>query len=110
VDIYVKVAFDKARSAKEQIGDLRSFILKAKLIGRTEILNQGDIGLSIVGPEQYRYEILKKIAAENKKIREMVGGECEITVGGLEGRVEWDRSDIGELTLYIRYATEVTCK
>jgi hypothetical protein len=110
VTISVKVAINDEHSPKQQIIELRKFISDAKLVSRTEIENLGDIGLSILGPEQYRYEILKKISAENQRIKALVGGACEITVGGLEGRVEWERFGIAELTLYIRYATEVSCK
>lgn len=110
VDIFVKVALNEKRSPKQQISELRSFISKAKLVSRTEIEAYGDIGLSIVGPEQYRYQIIKKITAENEKIKKAIGGDCNIKVSGLEGRVQWDRTDITELTLYIGYATEVTCK
>ena len=110
VNVFVKVALNEKRSPKQQIGELRNFISGANLVSRTEIDNIGDIGLSIIGPEQYRYEILGKIAVENKKIKEVVGGACEIKIGGMEGRVEWIRSGLAELTLYIRYATEVSCK
>ena len=110
VDIFVKVALNEKISPKKQIAELRAFIARTKLVSRTEIEALGDIGLSIVGPEQYRYEILQNITTENNKIKNIVGGSCEITVSGLEGRVQWDRTDITELTLYISYATEVTCK
>ena len=106
----MKVALDENRSSKSQIADLRAFISGAKLSGRTEILPRGDIGLSIVGPEQYRYDILKKIADENKKMIAAVGGVCEITLSGLQGRVEWERSGVDELTLFISYGAELVCK
>ena len=107
VDIYAKVALNTDRSPKAQIADLREFISGAKRAGRTEILPLGDIGLSIVGPEQYRYEIIKKIAAENAKVREAMNADCTITIGGLEGRVQWERTSVSELTLYIPYRMEV---
>lgn len=110
VDISVKTAMNEKESPKQQIVSLRKFISSANLLSRTEIESIGDIGLSIVKPEQYRYEILKKVVAENKKIQEVVGGDCEIKIGGLEGRVNWERSGVSELTLYIGYATEVACK
>lgn len=108
VDIYAKVALDPDRSSKSQIGDLREFISGAKRAGRTEILALGDIGLSIVGPEQYRYEIIEKIAAENARISRAMNADCEITIAGLEGRVEWERTSVSELTLYIPYGMEVS--
>ena len=108
IDIYAKVALDLDRSSKAQIADLREFISGAKKAGRTEILPLGDIGLSIVGPEQYRYEIIEKIAAENAKVGQAMNADCEITIGGLEGRVQWDRTSVSELTLYIPYGMEVS--
>ena len=108
IDIYAKVALNPDRDSKAQIADLREFVSGVKKAGRTEILPLGDIGLSIVGPEQYRYEIIKKIAEENARIREAMNAECEITIGGLEGRVQWDRTSVSELTLYIPYGLEVS--
>lgn len=110
VNIFVKVSLNKNLSPKQKIAELRGFISDADLVSRTEIETFGDIGLSIIGPEQYRYEILEKVVAENKKMKDVVGGVCEMKIAGLEGRVEWDRSGVAELTLYIRYATEITCQ
>jgi len=108
VDIYAKVKFDPNRNSKEQIAELRKFISGAKKVGRTEIDALGDIGLSIVGPEQYRYEIIRKISEENRKLNEAIAAECEVSIGGLEGRVQWDRTSVSELTLYIPYGVEIT--
>lgn len=108
INIYAKVALDSDRSSKAQISDLREFISGAKKAGRTEILPLGDIGLSIIGPEQYRYEIIEKIAAENAKVSRAMDADCEITIGGLEGRVQWERTSVSGLTLYIPYGMEVS--
>jgi hypothetical protein len=110
VDIFVKVALNKTRSSKEQIAELRSFIANAKPVSRTEIEIEGDIGLTILDPEQYRYDILRKINTENSKMKSVVDGSCEIRIWGLESRVMWERSSISELTLYIPYETDLTCK
>ncbi len=109
LDIYVKSSVTDSTPVKDQISKLRAFISNQKLSGRTEIEPRGDIGLSIVGPEQYRYEILRKITDENGRIREILGEGCSITVGGLEGRVTWERTSVDELTLYIPYGTEIKC-
>ncbi len=109
VDIFVKVALNENASPKAQISSMRKFITSASLMGRTEILPLGDIGLSIIGPEQYRYAILKKIAAENKGMVEALGERCKFSLSGLQNRVEWERSGLAELTLYIGYESEITC-
>jgi len=102
--------FGRFISSAQTIAELRLFISSAKPVSRTEIEIKGNIGLTIVDPEQYRYNILKKINTENSKVKSVVGGSCEIKIMGLESRVMWERSSISELTLYIPYETDLTCK
>ncbi len=109
VDIFIKVAYQQSEKAKSQIEELSTFIAKTKVVGRTEIDYLGDVGLSIVGPEQYRYEILEAISTENNKIQSAIGSNCQITIKGLEGRVEWQRVSVSELMLYIRHSIEFNC-
>lgn len=108
VDIYAKIAINPARPAKGQIADLREFVDGARKAGRTEILPLGDIALSIVGPEQYRYEIIRQIAEERSRISDALQADCDFTLKGLEGRVQWERTSVSELTLYIPYAVEIS--
>jgi len=109
VEIYVKIALDGDRDPKEQIADLRKFIADAGLVGRTEIDASGRIGLSIIDPGQYRYEIIQQISEENRRVEEQLAGDCMTVAKGLADRVRWVRSDIAELTLYIDYSTDITC-
>jgi hypothetical protein len=110
VNISIKVAMDSNKSAKTQINELEKFVANAKLVGRTELEESGDIGLSIVSPEKYRYQILSLIAAENQKLKHTFGENCKVATDGLAGRVEWDRVAIDELVLFIRHTTKVDCK
>jgi hypothetical protein len=110
VNISIKVAIDTSKNAKAQINELKKFVSNAKLVGRTELEESGDIGLSIVSPEKYRYQILSLIAAENQKLKQTFGENCKVSNSGLAGRVEWDRTDVDELVLYIRHSTDVDCK
>ncbi len=110
VNISIKVAIDTSKNAKAQINELKKFVSNAKLVGRTELEASGDIGLSIVSPEKYRYQILSLIAAENQKLKQTFGENCKVSNSGLAGRVEWDRTDVDELVLYIRHSTDVDCK
>jgi hypothetical protein len=108
VDIYVKVKFEPKSDAKEQIAALRKFIVGASRVGRTEIDNLDDIGLSIVNPERYRYEIIGAIAAEAGRLKEALGIDCKLSLRGLEGRIQWERTAVSELTLFIPYEIELT--
>lgn len=108
VDIYVKVKLDASVDAKSQISALREFIQKSPKTGRTEIDTLGDIGLSVVNPERYRYEIIAAISGENAKLKQALGAACKLKLSGLEGRVAWERTSVSELTLFIPYGIEVT--
>ncbi|GGY83107.1 hypothetical protein GCM10011613_29960 [Cellvibrio zantedeschiae] len=110
IQISIKIAITEKESAKAKIEELKKFLKNANLVGRTEIENNGDIGLSIVRPEQYRSEILSLIAKENTKLKESLGSGCYTENEGLSGRVAWDRTAVDELVLYIRYSTKVVCK
>lgn len=63
--------------------------------------------MSIVRPEQYRYEIIEKIAVENTNVIRAMDADCDITISGLEGRVQWERTSVSGLTIPIPYGMEV---
>jgi hypothetical protein len=106
--IYVKMAIGENDDVPAAITSLRNFIRKARITGRTEIEAEGDVGLSLVAPEKYRYDIIGKITQDAKKLRAAVGEKCRIEVSGLSNRVSWQRSDVSELTLYIPYQVQLT--
>lgn len=106
--IYVKMALGENDDVPAAITNLRSFIRKARITGRTEIEAEGDVGLSLVAPEKYRYDIIGRITQDAKKLRTTVGEKCRIEVSGLSNRVSWQRSDVSELTLYIPYQVQLT--
>jgi hypothetical protein len=106
--VYVKMALGEKDDVPAAIKNLTSFIKKAKISGRTEIELEGDVGLSLVTPEKYRYEIIGKITEDAKKLRAAVGEKCRIEMSGLSNRVSWQRSDVSELTLYIPYQVQLS--
>jgi hypothetical protein len=107
-NIYVKMALGEKDDVPIAIAKLRGFIKKAHVSGRTEIEPEGDVGLSLVSPEKYRYSIISKITDDAKKLHSAVGTLCKIRLAGLSNRVLWQRSDVSELTLYIPYEVELT--
>jgi hypothetical protein len=107
-NIYVKMALAEKDDVPGAIARLRSFIKKGRVSGRTEIEPEGDVGLSLVSPEKYRYSIIAKITEDAKRLHSSVGAQCKIHLSGLSNRVLWQRSDVSELTLYIAYQVELT--
>jgi len=110
INISIKIAISEKEPAKVKIEELKKFLKNTNLVGRTLLEEQGDIGLSIINPEQYRYEVLALIAKENNKLKEVFGAECAAEIDGISGRVEWDRIAVDELMLFIRFKTKVVCK
>ena len=106
-EFYIKRALKPGDDVAETLRELRSFITKARMSGRTEIEPLYDVALSIVDPEKYRYEIIAQIASDAKKLQTSVGSGCRVDISGLSGRVSWQRSDISQLTLYIPYEVEL---
>jgi hypothetical protein len=106
--VYVKMALSEKDNVPAAIANLTAFIRKAKISGRTEIEPEGDVGLSLVTPEKYRYEIIARITEDAKKLKSAVGPKCQIQLSGLSNRVSWQRSDVSELTLYIPYQIQLT--
>jgi hypothetical protein len=105
--IYVKMALGEKDDVPAAIAALKAFIRKARVAGRTEIMPEGDVGLSLVTPEKYRYEIIARITEDARKLRQTVGAQCRIQMSGLSNRVSWQRSDVSELTLYIPYQVQL---
>jgi len=105
--IYVKMALAEKDNVPAAIANLTAFIKKARISGRTEIEPEGEVGLSLVAPEKYRYEIIGKVTEDARKLREAVGSKCRIQLSGLASRVSWQRSDVSELTLYIPYQIQL---
>jgi len=57
--------------------------------------------VSLIGSERYRLQILRPIADEVARLRGAFGWACHISVRGLGNRLQWQRSGVAELTLYL---------
>jgi hypothetical protein len=108
VTIYVKAALPQAPDVEGLVAKIAAFVEGAKVTGRTLIKPEEDVYLSLVEPEKYRQEIIKKIVDDMTQLRATLGTNCKIKITGLENRVTWERTDVSELTLYIPYEAEVT--
>src|SRR5690606_34242390 len=106
----VKQKINPEKSPILQKDELIKFIKGTSKSGRTEIDIPSGIDLSIVSPERYRNEIIKKIGEENREIKSSIGNDCSLIRDGLGNRVEWEQSGMIELMLYIPYNTQVSCQ
>ena len=107
LSIYVKQPIGPTDDVAGVIAKIQAFIKNARLVGRTTVEAEGGVGLTVVNPERYRYDIIALIGADAKKMQATVGSVCKVNLGDLSSRVSWERTDIAELTLYIPYEVEL---
>jgi len=106
VTLFAKVPLAEGDDAGVLAERLRRFVRSVKVEGRTEVFT-GDIGLSIKNPEKYRYEVVEAIAADVKKLRTAFGDTFEIVVKGLDARLQWQRSSVAEVELFLPFKYEL---
>ena len=107
LSIYVKQSIGATDDVAAMIARIDAFIDKARVVGRTTVEAEHGVGLTVVNPERYRYDIIALIAADAKKLQATIGGQCKVNLGDLSSRVSWERTDIAELTLFLPYEVEL---
>jgi hypothetical protein len=105
--IFVKLALTPQTDVAQAISTLESFISDARMVGRTSLDSQGEVALSVINPERYRGEVIAAIAQSVKELRTALGDRCRINVGDFSRRLQWQRSEVSELTLYLPYDLRV---
>jgi len=89
------------------ISQLRDFVAAIKPVGRTQLQPDGDVDISVVGPDQYRGEILQRFAEEARSVTAALGPDYRVLARGIDRPVEWTRLGLLELALYVPYSYEV---
>ena len=99
---FVKVPLKGEDDVRALTQEMQTFVSKTKPVGRTQ-LQPGDVGLSMVDPDQYRYELLQKIAADVAKVQEIFSGDYGLNIDGLDKRIKVRRVGVTEVELYLNY-------
>jgi hypothetical protein len=89
------------------ISRLKDFVTAIKVTGRTRLDPDGEVDISIVGPQRYRDEIIALFAADAKKVTSSLGPDYKIVVSGIDRPVQWIRTGLLELALFVPYKYEV---
>lgn len=105
--LYIKYALTPQSDVPRAVKTLGEFVDNAKMIGRSSIEPLGDVALSIVNPERYRPEVIQALAASVKDLQQAFGANCKVNLGDFSTRLQWQRSDVSELTLYLPYRMTV---
>lgn len=105
--VKAKLNGSDAKAALDRIG---GFVKATPAVGRALMTESGDLTLSVVGPEQYRSEIIGRIAQDALASAARFGPDYGVEARGVERPVEWTRASLTEILLYIPYTIAVVPK
>ena len=71
------------------------------MVGRTQVFVDQDVEVSIVNPQQYRGEVLRLFAKEVREVTSALGPDYRVVVNGIDKPVEWARSGLPGVAIYI---------
>jgi hypothetical protein len=86
---------------------VKEFVDKTTKVGRAEILLESRWDLTLIGPEQYRDNLVTQIVADAKHTADLFGSGYGITIEGLERPVSWYQKGPLDLALYIPYTLHI---
>ncbi len=109
VDFLIKTPLSDG-NALAAIDRLNSFIKAAPRVGRAVIEAEGEPGVSIVDPTQYRAAILAAIAADATAAAKQFGPDYAVEVSDLARPVQWVLTGPTEVLLYINHDLKVVPK
>ena len=101
VRLKVKTKLDGSIGNAQQ--KINGFVKSVPATGRSQIVQKGELALTIINPEQYRDEIYRRIAAGSKHAVEFYGPEYGLDVTGLDESIAWKQVSNTEVFLYIPY-------
>lgn len=107
VTFLAKVRLDNATDATAAVERIERFVRAVPASGRAEMRKVGELGLSVVAPDQYRGQILDLIAADSRTAAGRFGTNYAVEVTGLDRPVEWMRASLTEVFLYVPYSVTV---
>jgi hypothetical protein len=106
--VFVKLALTSASDVGKSVRAMEDFVKNTRPVGRTAVESAGEVALSVVNPERYRGEVVSAIAASVRNMRSTFGDRCKIQLGDLSRRLQWQRTDVSDLTLFLPYEMTVT--
>lgn len=106
----VKAPLGAATDARTAQAKIASFVKAVKPVGRAQMETSDDLTFSVVAPDQYRGAIADIIAADAKIMAAKLGEGYGVEIEGLNRPVEWARSGLSEVLLYIPYKLVIVPK
>jgi hypothetical protein len=110
VSFLIKTKLSGDTDAKAALDRIAKFIRDVPTVGRAEMAAADDLELSVVGPDQYRGQIIDLVAADARKTAGQVGADYAVEIRGVDRPVEWTRASLTEVFLYLPYSYSVVPK
>jgi hypothetical protein len=107
VTFLIKTPLAAGMDSKAALERIAAFIKAVPAVGRAELETEGDLTLSVVGPDQYRGRIVDLVAADARATAARLGADYSVTATGLDRPVEWSRASLTEIFLYVPYSYSV---
>lgn len=106
----VKTRLSTAVDAKAALDRIDAFVKAVPTVGRAEMRRTGDLTLSVVGPDQYRGQIVDLVSTDARATAAKLGPEYAVEAKGVDRPVEWSRASLTEVFLYVPYSYSVVPK
>jgi hypothetical protein len=106
-EVTIKTKVTKDDTINDAMRRVTDFIAKVPKAGRSEIVRQGEWGLTLIGPEQYHDQIVALILADAKQLAGVLGAGYGVSIEGLERKVTWYQKGPLDLGLYIPYSLKI---
>jgi hypothetical protein len=107
VRFLVKTRLAAGMDSKAALERIEAFVKAVPAVGRAEMKADGDLTLSVVGPDQYRDVIVDRVAADARAMAARLGPAYAVHADGLDRPVEWTRASLTEVYLYVPYSYSV---
>ena len=82
---------------------LQRFVAGLALEGRTEVIVDVDVNVSVVNPQQYRAAIIELVAKDVASVTDALGDGYKVVLSGIDQQVEWAKIGSLDVAIYIPY-------
>lgn len=105
--LLVKTRIEPGDTVDSAVKRIRDYAARTPKVGRTEIVVDDGVQLSILGLAQYRSQIIAAVAADAKSVAGALGDDYRVTLMGLEQPVDFRQTGPLEARLFIPYEMTV---
>lgn len=110
VQIYARIPVDSSvQRASDADKLIEAFAKTIPATGRS-FIETGTTALAIENPDQYRFAVVKEVAAEAKRYAGLFGSDYGVEINGLDSELYWQQASENEVFLYIEHSFKIAPK